>query len=242
MTSGREAILARVRAALVDSPPGVAASRDYRLRGERDAPAVIELFAVRVRDYEATVVLTDDPGAAVAEALVAANARRVGIAVDLEHDLRAAGVDLVQDDGLAARELDALDGAVTTCAFACAETGTIALDGGPGQGRRALSLVPDLHVCVVRAEAIVETVPELIAALEPSAREGRPIVLVSGPSATSDIELTRVEGVHGPRRLVVVVAIQGSSDMMSKMTTYEQSVLVRSLRDGQGGVGVSSLG
>ena len=107
---------------------------------------------------------------------------------------------------LTPRELDALDGALTTCAAGCAETGTIALDGGAGQGRRALSLVPDLHVCIVRAEAIVETVPELIAALEPSAREGRPIVLVSGPSATSDIELNRVEGVHGPRRLVVIVA------------------------------------
>ena len=116
------------------------------------------------------------------------------------------GVELVEDVGLSSRDLDALDGAVTTCRAACAETGTIALDGGPGQGRRALSLVPDLHVCVVRADAIVETVPELIAALEPSSREGRPIVLVSGPSATSDIELTRVEGVHGPRRLVVVVA------------------------------------
>ena len=99
-----------------------------------------------------------------------------------------------------------LDGALTTCAAACAETGTIALDGGPGQGRRALSLVPDLHVCIVRASAIVETVPELIGTLEPGAREGRPIVLVSGPSATSDIELSRVEGVHGPRRLVVIVA------------------------------------
>jgi L-lactate dehydrogenase complex protein LldG len=113
----------------------------------------------------------------------------------------------VEDSGLSPRELDALDGAVTTCAAACAETGTIALDGGPGQGRRALSLVPDLHVCVVQAEQVVETVPELVAALEPSAREGRPITLVSGPSATSDIELNRVEGVHGPRRLVVVVAV-----------------------------------
>jgi L-lactate dehydrogenase complex protein LldG len=114
----------------------------------------------------------------------------------------------VEDDGLSSRELDGLDGALTTCAAGCAETGTIALDGRPGQGRRALSLVPDLHVCVVRAEAIVETVPELIAALEPSASEGRPIVLVSGPSATSDIELQRVEGVHGPRRLVVIVALR----------------------------------
>ena len=124
----------------------------------------------------------------------------------LDLDLRPEGIALVEDDALAPRELDALDGALTTCAAGCAETGTIALDGGPGQGRRALSLVPDLHVCIVRAETIVETVPELVAALEPSAREGRPIVLVSGPSATSDIELQRVEGVHGPRRLVVIVA------------------------------------
>jgi L-lactate dehydrogenase complex protein LldG len=206
VTSGREAILARVRASLADVPSFVAPSRDYRLRGERDAAAVIELFVERVRDYEATVVVTGDPGAAVAAALTEADARCVAIAVDLARELRAPGVELVEDLGLGSRDLDALDGAVTTCAVACAETGTIALDGGPGQGRRALSLVPDLHVCVVRAEAIVETVPELIAALEPSAREGRPIVLVSGPSATSDIELTRVEGVHGPRRLVVVVA------------------------------------
>ena len=84
-------------------------------------------------------------------------------------------------------------------------TGTIALDGGPGQGRRALTLLPDLHVCVVRADQIVETVPELVRRVEQSARAGRPIVLVSGPSATSDIELQRVEGVHGPRRLVVIL-------------------------------------
>lgn len=206
MTTGREAILARVRASLADDPPHVVPPRNYRLRGERDRAAVIELFVERVRDYEATVVVADDPGAAVASALEAAGVRRVGIAPDLDRRLRPSGVELIEDHGLGSRDLDALDGAVTTCASACAETGTIAIDGGPGQGRRALSLVPDLHVCVVRAGAIVETVPELIAALEPSAREGRPIVLVSGPSATSDIELTRVEGVHGPRRLVVIVA------------------------------------
>ena len=206
MATGREAILARVRAALADRPPVPASPRDYCRRGSRAAVDVLDLFVDRVRDYEATVVVTDDPRAAAAEAFAAAGACRVGIAVDLDDVLRPEGLDLVEDDVLVPCELDELDGALTTCAAGCAETGTIALDGGPGQGRRALSLVPDLHVCIVPAGAIVETVPELIAMLEPSARAGRPIVLVSGPSATSDIELTRVEGVHGPRRLVVIVA------------------------------------
>jgi L-lactate dehydrogenase complex protein LldG len=206
VTTARDAILARIATGLADRPAPVAVARTYRLAGELDAEAVLARFVERVRDYRATVVVTDDPRAAAAEAFAAAGARRVGIAADLDPRFRPAGLALVEDAHLEARELDALDGALTTCAAACAETGTIALDGGPGQGRRALSLVPDLHVCIVRAETIVETVPELIAALEPSAREGRPIVLVSGPSATSDIELQRVEGVHGPRRLVVIVA------------------------------------
>ncbi len=106
------------------------------------------------------------------------------------------------DDGLSARELDALDGVVTASAVAIAETGTIVLDGSPDCGRRAISLVPDLHVCVVRVSDIVQTVPEGLALLDPT----RPLTFVSGPSATSDIELDRVEGVHGPRRLVVVLA------------------------------------
>ncbi len=205
--TGRDAILARVRAALVDRPSGAVVPRDYRLGGTADAAAVLGLFVDRVRDYEATVVVTSDPRMAAAAAFADAGARRIGVATDLDRVLRPPGLDLVEDDLLSPSQLDALDGALTTCAIGCAETGTIALDGGPGQGRRALSLVPDLHVCIVRAEAIVETVPQLIAALEPSARAGRPIVLVSGPSATSDIELNRVEGVHGPRRLVVIVAI-----------------------------------
>ena len=208
--NGREAILARVRAALADRAPVVSVPRAYRLAGELGAAAVLDLFVERVRAYEATVVVTVDPRAAATEAFATAGAGRIGIALDLGNAFRPVGLDLVEDNDLGPRDLDELDGALTTCAGACAETGTIALDGGPGQGRRALSLVPDLHVCIVAAEAIVETVPELIAALERSARAGRPIVLVSGPSATSDIELTRVDGVHGPRRLVVIVATAAS--------------------------------
>ena len=151
------------------------------------------------------VELTADPAAAAGAALAAAGARRVVVAPDLPDGLRPRGVELVEDRGLSPVELDALDGVLTTCAVACADTGSIALDGGPGQGRRAISLVPDLHVCIVRADQIVETVPELVEALAAAARAGRPILIVSGPSATSDIELNRVEGVHGPRTLVVVI-------------------------------------
>lgn len=203
---GRDAVLARVRAALRDGPPPVEVARGYRLRGEAGEDERVRRFVERVRDYGATVVETADSAAAAAEALRVEGAARVVVAPDLPVSLRPRGVELVEDTGLAATELDGLDGALTTCAIACADTGTIALDGGPGQGRRAISLVPDLHVCVVRCDQVVETVPELIELLRPSAREGRPIVLVSGPSATSDIGLERVEGVHGPRRLIVIVA------------------------------------
>lgn len=204
--SARDATLARIRAALAERPAAPAPARAYRTAGTLTGEALVELFVERARDYRASVVVTDDPAAAAAAALTAAAARRIAIAADLEPRFRPAGVELVPDTALDARELDALDGALTLCAVGCAETGTIALDGGPGQGRRALSLVPDLHVCVIHADDVVETVPELVARLEPSARAGRPIVLVSGPSATSDIELNRVEGVHGPRRLVILVA------------------------------------
>jgi L-lactate dehydrogenase complex protein LldG len=203
--TGRDAVLARIRVALDGRPAPADVPRAYRLTGDLEPAAVLDLFVERVRDYRATVIVTDDPRSAAADAFAAAGARRVGIAPDLDARLRPVGVELIEDEALGSRELDSLDGALTTCAAGCAVTGTIALDGGTGQGRRALSLVPDLHVCVIRADAIVESVPELIAALEPSAREGRPIVLVSGPSATSDIELNRVEGVHGPRQLVVIV-------------------------------------
>ncbi len=205
MSGARDAVLARVRSALAGAPPPPEPPRAYRLAGSLDRAAVVERFAERLADYRARVVRSDDPAAAAAATFAEEGARRVVVAPDLEPALRPAGVELVEDAGLPAEALDELDGALTTCAAACAETGTIALDGGPGQGRRAITLVPDLHVCLVAAEQIVETVPELLERLEAGARAGRPIVLVSGPSATADIELSRVEGVHGPRRLVAIV-------------------------------------
>jgi L-lactate dehydrogenase complex protein LldG len=202
--SARDAVLAAVRDAIGDAAPP-AVPRQYVQRGGASRADVVAMFVERVRDYKGAVVQTDEARAAVEEVLAEQGARRVGIPRDLPERLRPAGVELVADEALPHAELDALDGVVTTCAAACALTGTLAFDGGPGQGRRALTLLPDLHVCVVREEQIVETVPELMRQLEDAAAKGRPIVLVSGPSATSDIGFERVEGVHGPRRLVVIV-------------------------------------
>lgn len=199
MPPARDVVLGRIRAALRDAPPLPSVPRDYRHEGIRSHDEVVALFVERVEEYGASVV---EPSALAA----LLSGKRIGVPPDLAPSLRPAGVTLVEDGALDVPVLGELDGALTTCLAACAETGTIALTGGPGEGRRALTLVPDLHVCVVSRGTVVESVPELLAALEPAAREGRPIVLVSGPSATSDIELERVEGVHGPRRLVIVLA------------------------------------
>jgi L-lactate dehydrogenase complex protein LldG len=202
--TAREVVLERVRGALAKAQAPPTIPRDYVQAGGSEVD-LVEAFADRVRDYRGTVVRTDNAREAIATSLAEQRARRIGIPPDLPKRLRPANAALFPDRGLSPRELDRLHGAITTCAAACALTGTIALDGGRGQGRRALTLVPDLHICVVREDQIVETVPELIRLLEPAAKIGRPIVLVSGPSATSDIELQRVEGVHGPRRLVVIL-------------------------------------
>jgi len=204
VTAARDVVLARIRRALGEQT-SVSVPRDYRRAGVLTREAVVARFVERVEEYRAQVVETSDPAGAVRQVLADAGAARVVISPDFPAGMRPAGIELVEDSGLGAAELDAFEGALTTCAAACAETGTIALDAGPGQGRRAITLVPDLHVCVVDVSQIVETIPELFERLAPSARAGRPIVLVSGPSATSDIELNRVEGVHGPRRLAVVV-------------------------------------
>jgi L-lactate dehydrogenase complex protein LldG len=206
VSEARDVVLARIRAALTDGVPAPDVPRAYATCAGDSRDDVIARFVDRVDETGGVVLDAPDPGAAVAAALAERGATRIVIARDLPAALRPDQVTLVEDDGLSPAALDDLDGVVTTCAAACADTGTVALDGGPGQGRRAITLVPDLHVCVVTRDQVVATVPELFDRLEPSAREGRPIVLVSGPSATSDLGFERVEGVHGPRRFVVVLA------------------------------------
>ena len=135
-------------------------------------------------------------------------ARRLAVARGLDPAWRPEGLDLVEEPELSVAQLDEVDGVITASALAIARTGTIVLDGGPGQGPRRLTLVPDLHVCVVEAHQVVGAVPEAIQALKGAAEAGRPLTFVSGPSATSDIELERVQGVHGPRRLEIVLVDQ----------------------------------
>ncbi len=195
--SGREAFLARVRDARGDSTTSLPA-RSYRRGGGLTRTERVALFCERVADYRARVERTGE----VAGVVASTGARRLLVPAGVPDEWLPAGVEAVRDDGLTPAELDALDGVLTGCTLAIADTGTIVLTSGPTEGRRALTLVPDLHVCVVHTEDVVETVPE---AVERLAQERRPITFVSGPSATSDIELDRVEGVHGPRTLVVVV-------------------------------------
>ncbi|HZO96458.1 MAG TPA: LUD domain-containing protein [Gaiellaceae bacterium] len=213
MSAARDEVLARVRLALAGAPAPAPPPRAYRREGARTAAERVALFCERAGEYRAEVRRVPAGGVAeaVAEACRERGARRLGVPPGLPPSWRPPRLELVEDDGLGARELDALDGVVTGCTVAIAETGTIALAGGPREGRRALTLVPDLHVCVVEERQVVELVPEATALLGALvARERRPVTLVSGPSATSDIELSRVEGVHGPRGLVVLVAADGA--------------------------------
>jgi iron-sulfur cluster protein len=204
----RGAILGRIRAALADGPAPVEVPRAYRRRSERSRAEIVDLFAERAGEYRATVRRAG-PGElrrALTELCDERGARRLAVPPDLPAEWRPDHVELVLDTKLSPQELDHVDGALTGCALAIAETGTVVLDGGAAQGRRALTLVPDYHLCVVAADAISDLVPEAVERLEAAVREGRPLTFVSGPSATSDIELNRVEGVHGPRTLHIVIA------------------------------------
>lgn len=208
--NARDTILTRVRDACAD----VAARERARVECTyaRTSPwtgeELVDRFAERVADYRAGLrrCRADEVPAAIAGILAEHDARRVVVPAGVPVTWLPEDVERVADAALAASELDRLDGVLTGCALAIADTGTIVLDGGADQGRRALTLVPDLHVCVVEAQRIVGSVPEAVSALRNGATgHRRPLTFVSGPSATSDIELNRVEGVHGPRRLEVLI-------------------------------------
>ncbi|MFE4055687.1 lactate utilization protein C [Streptomyces sp. NPDC059096] len=203
----RERILARIRSAVADAPDAPQAPRDY-LDTHTPADRITDLLAENLADYRALVHRTDTAGlpALVARLLADRGARTVlvpPLLPDAWLSATPATVTRVQDEpGTSAGALDAVDSVVTGCALAIAETGTLVLDAAPDQGRRRITLVPDHHICVVRTlDQVVASVPQAMPRLDPT----RPLTWISGPSATSDIELDRVEGVHGPRRLEVVL-------------------------------------
>ena len=204
--TARDEMLARIRTAAAPATSAAAAgeSVSYRERGELATAALLDLFADRLTDYRAAVRRATEATltATIAAALADRGARRLVVPPGLDLPLPD-WAEVRIDDGLTAAELDSLDGVITRAAVAIAETGTIVLDGSPGQGRRAISLVPDYHLCVVEAAQVVELVPTAVSRLAGGA--ARPLTWISGPSATSDIELQRVEGVHGPRTLEVIL-------------------------------------
>jgi L-lactate dehydrogenase complex protein LldG len=211
--NAREEVLARIAAAHSAAPPPDLPYedivREYRTTSDSSAEALTELLIDRLVDYRALVrqCSSDDLAGTIADALADRGARTVVVPSGLDSSWTAGFSGNVLTDGLLAdyqrtvSELDSVEGVITSCAVAIAETGTLILDGSPGQGRRILTLIPDYHLCVVFPDQIVADVPQALARLAPT----RPLTMISGPSATSDIELNRVEGVHGPRTLEVII-------------------------------------
>jgi L-lactate dehydrogenase complex protein LldG len=214
--SARDEVLGRIRRALGPEPGAAAAGadyadavpREYRAGSDLAVADLLDRLTERLHDYGSAVRRcgAGDLGATIASALADRGARRVVVPPGLSLDDVAQAqaqedVSIVVDDALGPAELDAFDAVITTAAVAVAETGTIVLDGSPGQGRRALSLIPDYHLCILRDSQVVGLVTESIPMLDPR----RPLTWISGPSATSDIELDRVQGVHGPRTLEVIL-------------------------------------
>ena len=217
MSAAKEEILRRIRRATRDVPENerpedVPVERGYRDRDDAPRDEILERFAERVAEYKAEVrrVSEADLSRAIEEALKGRGVKRLVVPPGLPRAWVPEGVEVLSDGArprLTDEELDRSDGVLSGCALGIAQTGTIVLDAGPAQGRRALTLLPDYHLCVVREEQVVGLVPEAFAGLEATVKdEGRAITFISGPSATSDIELNRVEGVHGPRTLEVLIA------------------------------------
>ncbi|MFJ6662687.1 MULTISPECIES: lactate utilization protein C [unclassified Streptomyces] len=210
--NSRERILGRVRRALADVPAGErpyeeAVPRDYlREHGERTVEESVDLLAENLADYRAIVHRADaaDLPLLITRLLAARGAEEVLVPPGLpDWWMTAADPVRIHDRAeLTPQRLDRVGSVVTGCAVAIAETGTLVLDGSPDQGRRRISLIPDHHICVVRVPSqVVASVPQALERLAPT----RPLTWISGPSATSDIELDRVEGVHGPRTLEVIL-------------------------------------
>ncbi len=179
--------------------------RNYRRAASRDPEAVLKLLEDRLRDYDAQVIRSTKPevAATVARMLTQRGRMRIVIPDGISAEWLPAGFEFVIERGLGADELDRFDGVMTASTVAIAETGSIVLQNVAGQGRRAATLVPDYHLCIVRAEDVVETVPEAMARLQSTSQ--LPTTFFAGPSATADIEMTRIKGVHGPRFLDVVL-------------------------------------
>jgi L-lactate dehydrogenase complex protein LldG len=217
MATAKETILWRIRRATRDVPENerpedVPVEHGFRREDDASREEIVVRFAERTAEYEATVhrVKAGELPGAIEEALARRGVKRLVIPPYLPREWVPEGVETLRDAArprLTNEELDTSDGVLTGCSLGIAQTGTIVLDSGRAQGRRALTLLPDYHLCVVREDQIVGLVPEAFAKLgETVKNEGRAITFISGPSATSDIELDRVEGVHGPRTLEVLIA------------------------------------
>jgi L-lactate dehydrogenase complex protein LldG len=213
MSAAREAMLNQIRSALRDVPSGerprdVIITRDYLLTDTSPRASLLDRFVERVTEYKALVkrVSADELPRAIRESCDARSVKRLVIPADLPDDWPPTGVSVLRDPGITNEQIERSDGVLTACTLGIAQTGTLVLDCGPGQGRRVLTLLPDYHLCVIFDHQIVGLVPEAVVKLRDAANSpAHPITFISGPSATSDIELNRVEGVHGPRTLEVIV-------------------------------------
>jgi L-lactate dehydrogenase complex protein LldG len=210
--SARAEVLRRIRAAkggMANAEVALAGwdavERMYKREASRSREAILELLVDRLQDYDARVVrvMHVDVSSAALRMLAERDAKRMVVPRGLPAEWLPGGFEFVVDDGLSAADLDRVDGVITGATLAIAETGTVVLQNVAGQGRRAATLVPDYHLCIVRVEDVVETVPEAFGRLQATA--GLATTFVSGPSATADIEMTRIKGVHGPRFLDVIL-------------------------------------
>lgn len=209
--TARDTILARIRAGLApveDRPVPITGLRVDHRHAFMTRDGMVARLTARLRDYGVTVLRVGSeaeiPGT-ILRRLAERGVTNAIVPPDLPIAWRPHGGGLVEDAGQDARMLDTIGAVISGCALAIAETGSVVLDAGAGQGRRALTLLPDVFLCVVRADQLVGGVPDAIRALKPAVLAGRPVTFVSGPSATADIELDRVVGVHGPRHLDVIL-------------------------------------